>query len=894
MDKEAIQNGVSTTSLLATTGLGIAGVFTGVPLIQAAAYIPPVAEKIINGLLTSLPDGYAPDAMRNDVETLLHKTDETVREWCEKSDQKSWSNLAKYYQSPGGGDRFDLSELQVFFQSALEQHSQSEGTKYDYSPSDYTAIAACCAAAFISLLPGYPKLSAVLTAKSLGYVRDDLNGVERRVEEQGQRIEKLEKKESTPNNSSTGNRIQDDIEDYSQQFEETLFLHKGLTSEQTICLKDVYTLPAAKAEGYWSKCTPIKHYENIQDALRQFLTGNPHIPDSVKATFANIMFIEGQAAMGKSSLIAWLCWNYCHEREFANTITGSRRVICIRLRNLPESFGNSLNVESPLRQLIAYLTNRKESDLPPRWNRECRRFLRNAVLILEGFDELCMVEAIREDGKNTYFMSLHRELERMKCNCKVIVTTRPFYLEVERIDFHAVPAHISICPFEKKQAATWIQRYEEKTKRQFEAKMKDQLLSVVNKNEGPLGGIIGSPLTIYMIAAKNISLCETTSLWHLYQRIFAEEIYDRNYEDGDCHGIHKYKTQLHQLCAEIANALSVRQHFSETVENLLKDKNIHNLIDKIIQEDTDHSEDENNKIKRILKDCFGLASYFKISRDSHGNPEKAAVEFYHNNIRDFFYCEYIWMSMDRIYSSVPDGEEDRCAYFIREFQGLFQYAVGLKSVYGSRPITVQFLDSKVQYLKETDHQAAFIKTELEKHYFPGFLGRMLRTGILYQYQYTGKDNILQMMICVYSAVFYIYHTIYLIYLEDDEKIHIFEYPHAEDINSSQIFRTLFVLANISDQSRVSFNGLDLSGLEFRSFDFKGASFIKCGLHGCNFGKSELYEADFTDADLENADLRGTRMNSTTIFTGASLLTAKVQKEHLPLFDKTQQNSLYTQ
>lgn len=116
------------------------------------------------------------------------------------------------------------------------------------------------------------------------------------------------------------------------------------------------------------------------------------------------------------------------------------------------------------------------------------------------------------------------------------------------------------------------------------------------------------------------------------------------------------------------------------------------------------------KIQDILEDCFGVASYFKISKKQDENElNKNAVEFYHNNIRDCFYCEYIWMNLQRIYREIIDIRSGIVEKLISEFQSMFQYSDFLDAdvINGDISIPIQFFQDKVYYYKEKNIEENF-------------------------------------------------------------------------------------------------------------------------------------------------------------------------------------------
>ena len=667
--------------------------------------------------------------------------------------------------------------------------------------------------------------------------------------------------------------IQDDKKYYYDKFTETLFLHRGLPEDKVISLKELYTSPGAEAIGHWRDTINRESYDLIDDAIKQFINYSPKEPGA--GTF-DILFIEGQAAVGKSSLIAWLCWHYNNGDDISNKLLGNRKLITIKLRDVSRRFAahGVLNMQSPFLQFYSYLLKKDESLLAqePHWENNIKEIFKNSVLVLEGFDELCMVESLFDGGKTTYFQNLNNELSRMDCDCKVIVTTRPSYLKVEGLDF--TKAHLSIRPFSVNKRVSWLRKYETR------CTVNDDLKRILLRDDiRVLDGIIDSPLTLYMIVTKNVHISETSSLWEIYNRIFSEEVYKRHYERGNPHDINQYRDLLYRLTSEIANAVSKEEHLFATVDKLLEIQNVRTLLDHLHGLDKEKNPNYQS-IKNILEDCFGLASYFKISEKTYADGQsKCAVEFYHNNIKDYFFCEYIWLNLERIYSEIPNDSFAMEKWFIRNFQEMFQHSVFLKdSSEGARSMAIRFLESKVGYLKEHDIRTDFICQEMKNHYLQHFFGKMLQTGMLYHYEYNGEENILNMIACIYSAVFSIYHTIYLPYLAENEKISIAKREFTIDIGTSFIYRILFPVANIKNQSYIRFDGIMFSGIDFGQHDFRYSSFQNCLMIGCDFENCDLRGTDFSFASLQRADLSKAVIDETTRFEGAEFEFTKITKE----------------
>ena len=715
-----------------------------------------------------------------------------------------------------------------------------------------------------------------------------MQGQLEKIADNDKRITELENSECTILHSF--DNINDDTIFYSDKFEETLFLHRKLPEGQRIRLKDIYTLPGAKMEKdyQWNKIlkkdnsqniSRMDEYNSIAEAIREFLEYTPKRPGS---EIVDLLFIEGKAAMGKSSLISWICWHYMNPNDRdvdidflpLKEVIDKYRLITVKLRDIPRSEATLLNVQSPFLQLCAYLLKISEKELSSKlqWEKIGKTLFTKTILVLEGFDELCMLEGIVGDGKRHYFQNLYRELNRMDCDCKIIVTTRPEYLNVENLDFPK--AHLTISPFTKEKRQIFLNKYEEIYPISSETR---EIL--VNGKSPNLDGIVDSPLTLYMIIARNVQISDNSNLWYIYHEIFAKEVYERDYEKEGSHAISEYRTLLYRLTAEIACVVSGVRYLSITVNRLLDIKEIRNLLNNLCEVDS-------KSVQDILEDCFGLASYFRISEqtDDYGKTI-SAVEFYHNNIKDYFFCEYLWLHLEEIYSNLPSDSLERDRWFINSFQELFQNSVYLKdSSLGVRAKAIDFLESKILYLKENQVRIDFINQELQQQYFKHFFGKMLQTGMICHYEYTGEDNILQMMSCIFASVFSIYHTIYMPYLANNRKMLIAEEQQVVDIGTSFIFRILFLMSNIHNMRQIGFDGIMLSGIEFGKHNFQNCSFRGCLLIGCDFDGCDLRGADFSAASLQNADFRNAIIDDTTIFSKTTVFErTKIKREQKQYF-----------
>lgn len=803
---------IKDTVLITTTLTGIIGAMTGIPIVQAIAYLPAILER---GIIEKAGKSQG-------IEEKLHKQlKEAIQKTCDQMQVKlelKNKSLADFFRTVSM--RMQTETCMMFSKKELDdwmKHSIHKEQKWecpDITEKDKTILIEEFVNEFIKQVTQYQELGIFL-AMTMGF-NNGVNVVE------------------VQNSTVALNEIEGDVEDYAEKFEEPLFLHKNEDKENQICLKDVFVIPAAETHGHWNEKIHYADCDDIFKAIRDFTS---YTPTTKRESKPNILFIEGQAASGKSSLVSWLSWQYHNRTQEAQEILGDRRLIVVRLRDLIQQ-QKVLDIEDPFYDIYTYLVQ-KEDDYRSRVQNE-REVFDNTALVLDGFDELCMVEGFWGSEKEQYFYHMYRRVERFEGGCKVIVTTRPSYLECKKLDFFH--AHLRIKAFTKEKRKQFIGKYEKKEMLSSDVK---QNLFKEYKNEFEC--LVESPLLIYMVAAKGVVLGDAINIWYLYNQIFAIEVYVRNYDGEGAHIIKKYREYLYALTTEIANAVYTEKQYFINIEKLLERNKVQQLVQKLEGLKEDKTIDY-QKMENILSDCFGVASYFKVGDklDKDG-IRKNAVEFYHNNIRDYFMCEYIWRNMERIYSKIPEQNEQRQKYFISEFQKIFQYL-------SEAPVAIQFFKNKVIHMKETGVLVDFIERELRERYFKEFFGKMLETGFLLRYEYDGKSNILSMMLNVYSSVFQIYHAIYLAHLKQGERIDISNKGNYEVINKSNIWNILFFSTDISNQSMLNFDKMSLRNIELTNYNFQGCSFCNAWLDCVQFRTCDLSNTTCIEASLRLADL----------------------------------------
>lgn len=856
---------VSNISLAMSSSIGIMGAYSGNVMLQVLAFFPALLEKSILNFCAKKAS-YSND-LRNELNQAVYNACKETYSIISKSDK----SLAKFFENVSMRIEHEYSNDDSILHSdeRLKQIINDEiKWQEDYIPSnkDIEQIMQLYLENFESNIEN-------------NYILR-INLIESSVFEQNKLIKEMQDeffllKDEINKITTKIYEYRDDNEIYKEKFEEVLFLHKGLPVEKQVRLCDVFVIPEVEVIIDDTYTIAEEDRNNIFEVIKKFIMFKPN---ELGERQINIMFIEGQAAAGKSSLVSYLAWHYCHKTDFANDLLGEKKLITIKLRDLLQ-WQNTLDLQLPLSDIYKYLFGNDKISIKDS-QEQFKKCFSNSIIILDGFDELCMVESIHVGDAKYFFLNLDRELNKLDEECKVIVTTRPNYLQISKYDF--LKEHLVIQFFKEKQRNEWINNYEKVLP--IDSSIKKSLSGEFDEK---IACIVDTPLALYMIVAKEITISTNMELWELYSRIFLEEVYEKRYDDN-AHSISLYKKYFHRLIAEIAKFVSAEEHFFTTANRLLEVEEICELIDKLAKE----SYKELNKHKSlqdILADCFGIASYFKTSRkEEKFGITKNAIEFYHNNIKDFFCCEYIWFILQQIYANIPNSKENIDEWFMSNFQKTFQFTVFLKdSGTGSDSnMILKFFLSKVQYFKKNKIYEEFLFNELNNSYFCSFFGKMLSTGMIYNYKYNGKENVINMMINTYVSVLSIYRCMYLPFLNKGETLPLISTnEQAVKVGTSFIYRILVPSANMHDNSFLNFQGIMLSGIDFSKHNFSHASFKDCLLIGCKFTECDLRGTDFTGSDLSNADLRNSYIDSETIFCNTTFQKTRILREQQKFFSK---------
>ncbi len=657
-----------------------------------------------------------------------------------------------------------------------------------------------------------------------------------------------------------------DYYDYVKSFGNVLFLHKG-ENKQAITLKDIYVQPAYSFVAP-NDMKKINIVFDIMTLLQQFVNQHKN----------RVMVIEADAGVGKSSLISYLC--YSNEKLIQQTGNGILRdssIYCVRLRNLTM---NKDFINAPIKELLNELGFHSYD--------EFEYGNKKKILLLDGFDELCMLDGMTEFAEN-----ILSEIIRGFSDVKIVITTRPKFLDVyklkqKRLDTDII--YLLLKHFDTDKREEWIQKYYQVCGKEDYPKL--ERIRLIDDEAS--NGICDTPLALYMLAAGKITDDAWNNPWVLYHQIFCEELSNTEYnkifsKDTYTHSICRYNEILYRISAEI----SYKMYQTGNKQLFVLQQDIEEIIEGLRLK-TNHTE-------QLIKRCYALCNYWK------NDGKRGMAEFYHNNIRDFFLCEKIFFELEHIYRVFePDviiSEQklnEVIEKFVIAFSKLFSFSDFNDKV-------SEFIYYRSLYKMENSKEEDFILQELEYQFLGYFFEKMFIHGAIHEYKYDGKRNLYQENINVLKCIVQIYRHIYEPYVVNTKRRIKWFFNAASEMNTLEVFpgqfKSVFIRTPLTITSEYNipvggyadfslydmkkadlrygmfnysiFINCDFSDTILRSTDFTGATLQNCHFVNADLGYSSLLDADIINCKFENCNLIGT-----TLPDGFCSNIQREQEEHL--------------
>lgn len=620
---------------------------------------------------------------------------------------------------------------------------------------------------------------------------------------------------------------------YYQAFLETLFLHKGKKEKgDKVCLYNLFILQ------HYKENSDKKVFKDLKRRIKTFI-----------ACDDRMLIIEGNAGCGKSSLVSWIGYKYHVGDKEYKSVFRNRQLIIIRLRELDKELIKKNNSLVPV--ILAYMNLSDVEELSSAFP--------DGLFVLDGFDELCMIEKISDPA-----WLIEDFNKRIPNEIKTIITTRPEYIKEKPFERSS---RIFLQHFDEDQRKDWLYYY---TSPEYCGQFVEPevIRYIEHIDDWTTAAVCDSPMTLYMLVARDVSKEMLLNCWQLYHQIFYIDISDAEYNEiftnkyhGYSHETAAYKDILYRISEEIAFAMfrSQNSKFFLTREE----------VDEIIEQiNNDNRLSIPAETRRLLQKCYALNTFWK-ERSNDG-----AIEFYHNNIRDFFLCEKILREINRVYGELymrKITRSDAINKLTDLFYKMFHYDL-INSIVNTFIMYREILNA------EQKTEFAFI--EKQERLLPDLFERVM--GISSEAE-EGWINTLGSIADVYR---YAYQTI----MGPGELIKWWN--DVEKANQSEIiqnhFQSIFLNTPVMDENNDpvtvagngDFSGISLCAKNLRNIGFYYSSLRRANLKRSIFEGSSLENTDLRDADMREADIHFSSLENACL-EDADLRSAKLRGTELP-------------
>lgn len=643
--------------------------------------------------------------------------------------------------------------------------------------------------------------------------------------------------------------IHTDNSQYVNYFCDTLFLHKKY-KDSRVNLRNLFVMPSYReiTDGE-DAANRTDLYTRIQSFIR---------------SQSDILFISGSGGIGKTTLVAWMNYHYVANDDIGNELFGDKKVITIRLRDLNKELISKKNSLIPA--LIEYLQIQTLDELESRYPA--------TVMILDGFDELCMIDNLSSPADLLY------DLFRKKIQgYKYIVTSRPQYINY---GINIPSQYIVLQHFELRQVQEWIDRY---TSCDYCGEKIDDVIieQLISMDESTFSSICSTPMNLYMLVSKRADDSLINNSWSLYNHIFYNEMSeteyntmfpsaDRNFE----HDIILLRDVLYQISEEIA----YRMYMNQNSKLYISDFELREIVNDLSKRIPILGR---ASMKDVASQCYALCCYWKE------HSERGAVEFQHNNIRDFFLAEKIYRELDRLLVAEKNGKDD----ISLEICSLFKYG----------PLNTKVTEFLL--LRSTNNHDKQIKDfaclELEKNLFGKIISRMTSECEFYTKTFQAEKRMApyEVITNVITCVLQVYRHVLEPYLAAKNKFLNFNGWSSYRFWFKKVFNQIPVTLNydtaLTLASRWDFSSINLEGLDLRNIGFSnsllcngnlsssilaGCDFTDCNLSGADLSDADVHYACLINSTLDNCDFSGADLRGTDLPDGFCSPNQDEQVEHL--------------
>lgn len=595
----------------------------------------------------------------------------------------------------------------------------------------------------------------------------------------------------------------------------TLFLQKDESEEKTLKLKDIYVVPNYEKWSYkWST-----NNKSLEVVIDEFLNET-----NIKNNKPNPYIILGQAGMGKSSLVSYICSKYAK----------SNKLIVIRFSDLNEDIINSS--QDGLWKAILKLFNCDKVDLEEK------------CLIVDGFDEA----KINVNQENLLYHFL-LETQNIK-NLKVMITSRENYFNYDRFNkFHLLKLQY----FDEEKIDEFVQKYSHKMKLKEKIEIKE------------INEVMGIPIILYMIVSLGIDVEKDTDICDLYDKVFSLEsgIYTRLYADS-LHPTEHNKEVIHKIAQKIAFAMFEK-------DGRLEKDEYENIVEDIMKK-------ENQNLYNFKKDDFLIANYYDKGKTLYF-VHKSIYEYFVAEYMYYYLLEVLEQKDDKTIAC-RIGELFKKRKLSFEIINYLKHKILSKEDFineilyeNLKEVFIKMLNTSMTYYMKDKY---ILKTEVL--IFSNYLDllRILKGNNKNYIIFNDNSNQLEVYIKLYLDI-YEQNQISLAFIGMSNINLRGVNLSGVDLRGADLRKANLRGANLR---KVDLRRTDLRGTNLRGADLRGTNLRGVNLRGVNLRGADLREADLRETNLIRADLKGTDLRGADLreahLEEANLIEADLREVNL--------------
>ena len=620
---------------------------------------------------------------------------------------------------------------------------------------------------------------------------------------------------------------------------QTLF-NDYVLNDTTMTLADVYIPPhfaihrislekkvECNEHGFYSlPQNPLLH--DLVDTLLPANAERNRLPDAecIKQHDAKLILLLGDPGQGKSSFCKHLLHHCIADKP-------KQKIFFIPLRYVTDP---RVWLNNPIQSIVEQINNDLNNKYIP-VGEKCefvRNELNNALIVLDGLDELCMIENMDKREAEAFCKELLRECRN--ASFKILVTSRYGYVDTTQLEKQELLV-LQLSPLSLEQQQTWLQKY-----RWFhsETPLTEEKLTAYNQHEH-LAELLNQAILLHIIATLRQDIDPSTNKGSIYQKLF-DELCEANWKQSEGQ-LDNLKDMTPDILRDILQRIAFVIYENQQTY--------------IIQQQLAELGKENTEFGAMVKDkgidfskTLLMASYMRRNDTQQSTSDQyQAIEFLHKSLQEYLTAEYIWQQLKDELCATQNKRGNKTTYTLQQTHELLKLC--------DRLFTPQSLLPEESVVKQCLVDIINSDRSSEKNTVGERLLDFWEKMIPYQFLYPTTDLSEPPSITPTERICRTLYGYWLcfktLYPEQDLQ------PKDEQLRRpmAALWR-LLGFAN-PDPLSLSYQNLinaNLSGANLIRADLRKAYLSDAYLSGAYLIHADLRKADLSRADLRGADLRG--------------------------------------